>query len=116
MRTIEELKQMFPTLPWIGLTDGKEIQKEVEAYIETHKLFIEVMSAASGHRAYYRYPAYKSKRFFRYLRIRGMDLNEFRTTFEYMNAVKDGLIKNDEWNLDGEILPEEMLKSFGPED
>ncbi|MBA4601891.1 hypothetical protein [Thermoactinomyces mirandus] len=45
-----------------------------------------------------------------------MDLHEFRTTFEYINAVRDGLIKNVEWNLDGELLDEEQLKQFGPEE
>lgn len=112
MKTSESLRRNFPEITWIGMTDGKAIQREVEKYIQNHAHYIEAISRDSAWKAYYRYPAYKSKRFFRFLKRQKMTLDEFRVNLEYINAVKDGWIKNDEWNLDREILPEERLKLY----
>jgi hypothetical protein len=113
MKTVNQLKKLFPEFTWIGLTDGKAIQKEVEKYIETHQDWIEANNRALGYKAYYRYPAYKSERFFKCLYLLDCaSLDEFRVRDEYINAVKDGLIKDDEWNVDGEIMSEEKMKEL----
>lgn len=42
-------------------------------------------------------PIYKSEQFYRFIKVKKMNIEQFRKLPVYKNAVIEGLIKNDEW-------------------